>query len=181
MALKPGLRISQTQRLVLTPSLRQSLNVLSLSSVDIDRLIETEIAENPLLLREEYTSQPKADYDFALDTVSEQTTLADHLTRQIRLASGPGEVRDLATYLAHDLDERGYLQDTLEEMAATHDVAAETVNAAITLLQSCDPAGIGARDLADCLDLQLRESDLPTKQRHLITGHLTHFAKGDWT
>ncbi len=180
MALKPGLRLSQTQRLTLTPGLRQSLTILQMPALELETLVKTELAENPMLLAQPTTSRAANDYDFALETVAETVSLADYLSRQIALETAPAPIRALATYLAHDLDERGYIQDSPEAIAQNHGLSLPTVNAAIVLLQSCDPPGIGARNLAECLGLQLRDMNQPLATRQLITEHLPLFAARDW-
>ena len=180
MPQKPGLRLSQTQRLTLTPGLRQSLSILGMSGVDLAEMLKTELAENPLLTARPRPGSVANDFDFALDTTAGQTTLGDHLARQIALESAPADIRALAIYLANDLDERGYLHDDDATIARERGLAPSTIKAAITLLQSCEPTGIAARSLSECLDLQLRELGEPPENRHLLTANLPLFAAQDW-
>jgi RNA polymerase sigma-54 factor len=181
MALKPGLRITQTQRLTLTPGLRQSLSVLQMTLQEIDAAIDTELAQNPLL-----TSKPPAstktggDYDLALDTVAAPVSLASHLTRQIGLMRAPKPIRDAAGYLAHMLDDNGYLIDPMAELADDLGLTPHDLDAALKLLQSCEPTGIGAQNLLDCLDLQLQSKDVTPDQRQILLTNLSDFATADW-
>jgi RNA polymerase sigma-54 factor len=64
-------------------------------------------------------------------------------------------VRDAADTIVGNLDENGYLTDALEEMAASGGHTLEDMRAALTAVQSLDPAGVGARDPRECLLLQL--------------------------
>ncbi len=106
------------------------------------------------------------------------TTLLDHLVAQLSLKRLSTRDLLLAITLAQALDEDGYLTQSLEEIHSllaggdeAQSAAANTanlpdpileqplleeLNVALALLQSCEPAGVGARDLADCLGLQLR-------------------------
>jgi RNA polymerase sigma-54 factor len=82
-------------------------------------------------------------------------TLADHLGQQLALILIPAEVRDAADSIVGNLDENGYLTATVDEIAASGDHKPEDVEAALRAVQSLDPAGVGARDLRECLLLQL--------------------------
>lgn len=100
------------------------------------------------------------DWDESVaDRAVAATTLRDHLLPQIALASAPRMARALAALLVDELDEAGYLRTDLPALAARLGAQAGVVDEALSVLQSCDPSGIGARDLAECLALQLRERD----------------------
>ncbi len=66
------------------------------------------------------------------------------------------EVREIATYLVGNMDEDGYLQVSREEIRQAHYENEADVEAAIALVRSLDPSGVGAFDLPDCLLLQLK-------------------------
>ena len=87
------------------------------------------------------------------------TTLREHLVRQLAAMRISDHDLALASALAEALDDDGYLRQPLEEIAAL--LGAETdpedLQVALTLLQSCEPAGVGARELGECLRLQLRQ------------------------
>ena len=82
-------------------------------------------------------------------------TLADYLQQQLSLVVLSEEVRDAADAIIGNLDENGYLTLGLEEIAASGEFALETLQEALQVVQSLDPAGVGARDLQECLLLQL--------------------------
>ncbi|MGA2437941.1 MAG: RNA polymerase sigma-54 factor, partial [Acidobacteriaceae bacterium] len=63
----------------------------------------------------------------------------------------PDPVRDAAEAIIGNLDEDGYLTASIEEIAPLVERQAETVEAALAAVQSLDPAGVGARDLRECL------------------------------
>ncbi|MFT4717429.1 MAG: RNA polymerase sigma-54 factor [Paracoccaceae bacterium] len=181
MALKPGLRVSQTQKLSLTPSLRQSLEILGMSTTELQTVIAEALEQNPLLeIESDHRSTGQGSYQFATDTVAQNQSISDVLSQQIHLRNAPKPVRQLALYLAADLDEHGFIADSDQEIAAEHNIDRELVQLAITLLQECDPIGVGARSLKECLDLQLIAKGEDAQNRQVIVENLTDFANFDW-
>ncbi|MCG8690022.1 MAG: RNA polymerase factor sigma-54 [Minwuiales bacterium] len=110
--------------------------------------------------RENGGSSRFEDPDFSLEnTLTEAVSLKDHLTAQI-----PGSLlepvdRMIGAYLIDSIDEAGYLMEPLDHIAQR--LGCETADVARTLkqIQTFDPPGVFARDLAECLALQLRELD----------------------
>ena len=87
--------------------------------------------------------------------VSSPVTLPDYLQSQLSLVVMPENLRDAADTIIGNLDENGYLPIPLEEVAATGTHPIEDVQAALEAVQSLDPAGVGARDVRECLLLQI--------------------------
>ncbi len=85
-----------------------------------------------------------------------QTTLGDELLLYLRATAGSQEEALVSEYLVDSLDERGYLQIDVDEACAVLQIPCSLVVQGIERLQACDPPGIGARDLRECLLLQLR-------------------------
>jgi RNA polymerase sigma-54 factor len=81
--------------------------------------------------------------------------LADHLNSQLAIEVLPEPVREAADTIIGNLDDFGYLQMGLEEIAETGDHKLEDVHAALKAVQALDPSGIAARDLRECLLLQI--------------------------
>jgi len=101
-------------------------------------------------------------------------TLQDHLIEQLKLLEEPAEDIRLAEVLIGNLDDNGYLTTPLEELKATAGAACDKLESALLLVQSLDPPGVGARDLKECLLLQLREfPENTTLARQIVTEHLT--------
>ena len=82
-------------------------------------------------------------------------TLGDHLRSQLSVSLLSDDVRDAAETIIGNLDEDGYLTASLDEIAAMGDHTQEQIEAALKVVQSLEPAGVGARDLRECLLLQL--------------------------
>lgn len=86
-------------------------------------------------------------------------TLRDHLLGQIALAPGRPPARMLAALLVDELDDDGYLRADLARLAERLGADSGLAEEAVAILQSCEPTGVGARSLEECLALQLRERD----------------------
>ncbi len=98
-------------------------------------------------------------------------SLADHLIEQLRFTEMDPEVRELVADIAWQLDHRGWLSEPLAELFPEEKL--EHAELAWELVRSCDPAGIGARDLNDCLLLQLaREKGDNSFEMMLVRDHL---------
>ncbi len=87
--------------------------------------------------------------------VSSPVTLPDYLQSQLSLVVIPDNLRDAADTIIGNLDENGYLPISLDEVAATGSHPIADVEAALEAVQSLDPAGVGARDVRECLLLQI--------------------------
>ena len=87
--------------------------------------------------------------------LSQPQTLPDYMRSQLSIGLLDDETRDAAESIIGNLDDDGYLTATLEEMAEQGRHRPEVMDAALKAVQSLDPAGIGARDLRECLLLQI--------------------------
>jgi RNA polymerase sigma-54 factor len=87
--------------------------------------------------------------------LSSPVTLADHLHSQLAVLVMSEDVRDAADNIIGNLNENGYLTATLEEIADSGQHPMAEVQEGLRIVQSLDPAGIGAKDVRECLLLQL--------------------------
>jgi RNA polymerase sigma-54 factor len=164
MALSPRIELRQSQALVMTPQLQQAIKLLQMSNLQLAEYLTTEVEKNPLL---ELAPPPAAGgvarsgagEGSYLDTLAAEPTLFDHLREQVGAMRALPEVVEAALILADELEEDGYLRVPLAEVADRHRLAVADALAALKLVQACDPAGVGARDLRECLALQLAERD----------------------
>ena len=221
MAMEARLSLRQSQRVVMTPLLQQAIQLLQLSTLELQEVVNKELLENPLL--EEVTPdtpETPADAPVSADTppaptveqlstdppptserqtdelpfdfnaimsaagdedheerslvsqedrddlpfeniVRNQASLADHLEEQLRFASEDAAVRRIGTQIIGNLDEDGYLRAEIEEIAQRSGATAEEVAAVLQVVQGFDPAGVAARNVQECLLLQLRRDPLP--------------------
>lgn len=214
MRMDYGLRQELSQKLVMTPQLRQAIAILQLSSLELVEMIEAELLENPVLevednrLGEAETEQPieaggpdlASDYlewvkylDEGIDTgfapAEEKSSaefygasavpLHEHLEFQLHLATLNASARRAGEYLIGCIDDNGYLRVSVEEAAAALAMPAALVEEVLTLIQTFDPPGVGARDLRECLSIQVRQRGLNDPiVRAVIDGHLADIAAG---
>jgi len=111
--------------------------------------------------------------------VSAETTLAGHLAEQLSLATADPVQRMIGQHLIHLVDETGYLSADLNEVAATLGASIEAVEAVLVLLQGFDPPGVCARNLTECLAIQLKERDRFDPAMQALVGHLELLARRD--
>ncbi len=95
-------------------------------------------------------------HQFILDSLVADTTLAEHLLRQLGATGLTGAELALAELIVGSLDERGYLCVALDELAAAAGVPTDRAGEVLRRVQALEPAGIAARDLRECLLLQAR-------------------------
>jgi RNA polymerase sigma-54 factor len=91
--------------------------------------------------------------------LSSPASLADHLTWQLSVGICTETVHKIAESIIGNLDENGYLTATLEEIAQQGGYSMEDVEEALAMVQEFDPPGVAARDLRECLLLQLKVLD----------------------
>lgn len=91
--------------------------------------------------------------------LSQPQTLPDYLRSQLSIGLLDDDTRDAAESIIGNLDDDGYLTATLDEMAEQGDHRPEIMAAALRAVQSLDPAGVGARDLRECLLLQIESGN----------------------
>lgn len=107
-------------------------------------------------------------------------TLAEHLHAQVGATSSEAQLLFVARWLIDQLDEAGYLTVSLAEVADALGLPMAVAEAALALVQSLDPTGVGARGLSECLALQAKEADRydPCMQR--LIENLDLVARGEF-
>jgi RNA polymerase sigma-54 factor len=251
MALAAKLQLRQSQSLVMTPQLMQSIKLLQMTHVELERFIDDEIERNPLLDRAEPRDdaaaerrpqdgsepistggeQPDADAPWSAAAMSEKLdtslenvfpddpgvvqrlgpdlaaqwksvrgangssgaegfdiddmaaaaiTLHEHVGEQIAFGLADVGERMIARELADGLDEAGYMRADIDEMAARLGVERTAVLHVLGVCQSFDPPGIFARDLAECLALQLARNDRLDPAMQAMIDNLDLLARRDF-
>ncbi len=89
------------------------------------------------------------------NTLTRPPNLTDHLAWQLGMSDASPAIKEIAAFIIGNIDEDGYLRATSEEIAAAGPYDPANVEKAIASIQSLDPIGVGARDLRECLLLQL--------------------------
>jgi RNA polymerase sigma-54 factor len=103
-----------------------------------------------------YSAEDAERRQFLFDSQVEAPSLSDHLSRQLGFATDDFDLISAGDEIIGNLDIDGYLKASLEEISLASGVDLQKVVEALELIQSFDPVGVGARDLRECLLLQLR-------------------------
>ena len=180
------LNIAQKQKLILTQIMQQSINVLQMSAYDLREYIEKEFEENPILeadfnlieskdnidntqlskylndrYDENYNYQHNNEDEVSVfNFISDKKSLKDYLYEQLGEIKSDIKIKKVVSYMIESLDSRGYLENTLEEICSDLGIDKEKVQNALEILQSLEPCGIGARDLKECLLIQLKNKGI---------------------
>jgi len=169
--------LRQTLELALSPKVIQMLKILNLSYIELIEKIEKEAEENITLDVEKqdrlaayinYIAQervPKKDISGeelpGIETIeSLPETLEEHLLRQLELEDLSPRYNDIAKYLIGSMDERGYIAnypEAKESIINKFKVSPPTVDKILRTVQGLEPEGVGARDLKECLLIQIEE------------------------
>lgn len=239
MAQSQSLQLKQSQSLVMTQQLQQSIKLLQLSSLELNEFVEAEIEKNPLLNKEgegdtleadppldlpaqggegvqgepvggeqaadkldaNYGDgyQAQGDYeggraqagemrtqmrgqseDFNLEAIaSSEKSLSEHLHEQLAVDVLDPQMRLIGSHLIGLLDEGGYLREPLEEICETLGAKRALVEETLAAVQQFDPCGIFARDLKECLALQLAEQNLLDPMMQALLDNIHLMERGD--
>jgi RNA polymerase sigma-54 factor len=135
------------------------------------------------------TSKAPEDDDARPQLVAHEITLREHLMEQVRVTVREQRDRGLLELLINALDDNGYLEEPPEEILARLpeelEIDLDDLLVALKLLQSFDPAGVGARNASECLAIQIRrfpKVPLVTRRMALciVENYLTLFAQRDF-
>ncbi len=135
------------------------------------------------------TSKAPEDDDARPQLEAHETTLREHLLEQMRVTVREPRDRALVELIIDALNDNGYMEEPLEEIHARLpeelEVELEELAVALKLLQSFEPAGVGARNASECLAIQIRrfpKVPLVTRRRALdiVEHHLPLFAQRDF-
>jgi RNA polymerase sigma-54 factor len=200
LALVPQMRPQQT--LGVSPALIASAQLLALGAVELAETVQRELDENPALVLPERRSCRTCGSPLRLDqgcrrcesggerrreptltvdrvaTLAERTSDAAGLLAELRLALS-GTEHSIAETVVASLDDRGYLTAAPDVIASWLSVDSTRVERVLAELRTTGPAGIAARDLRECLLLQLdRQGEAHELPRAVISEHLQALAAG---
>lgn len=254
MSISQRLNLKQSQSMVMTPQLQQSIKLLQLTTAELISYIDEELEKNPFLQEdgddadraadngEDYTSQPEGKdtettlFETAQASHSEEATpivegedgsnvwddgtvssavyegnenltysgttrrdnsfdnndsgleniagngvsLREHIEDQINIEIESEAERIIALYLTDQLDESGYLTIDLEDARKSLQCNKKTIENVLKTLQGFDPAGIFARDLSECLALQLKDRNHFDPAIEMLLANLDLLAEGNF-
>lgn len=202
MKLGYELTIEQTQKLSMTPELIQAIKILQLNTVDLAEYVHNELMENPVLeveprerdpetaearvdirdqiVEDEYTSAgyrsweiSSKDKDYSYEQyTSEKKTLHDHLIEQLHLTRMDPALSGICQYIIDGIDDNGYLTLSMQEIREHMHCSVGEAESALSFVQQMDPEGVGARNLSECLELQLASRGELTEELAYILEHM---------
>mgnify|MGYP001818240644 FL=1 len=118
-------------------------------------------------------SDAEEKYQYMMDSLSEASSLHDQLLEQLSLSGLNDYEKKIAEIVIGNIDDDGYLQLDVEDLLALPNFPAETLDKILHTIHDFDPAGVGARDLRECLLLQLtRQGREATQEFQLVDLHL---------
>lgn len=130
--------------------------------VDIDALLDDQFDMGSYNSeRTEYDPNWEVDREPQENRITTIPPLVEQLREQLALGELSLEEREIGEYIIGNLDDRGYLGCSIEDIAADLDVEVEEAERILRMIQSLEPPGVGARDLRESLMIQLAFSDEP--------------------
>ncbi|WP_123041507.1 RNA polymerase factor sigma-54 [Cohnella candidum] len=183
-----GMLQRQNGQMRLSPRMQQAVRILQLPSSELEEMIRDELERNPVLevvdgsmgIGVGIGKGKPSDFDPLKNVAaSPSPTLQQILEEQLNLTTGvPALLRRMVRYLIGNVDSNGYLAISLEQAAIDVKAKSALAEAALEVLQSFEPTGVGARNLAECLLLQANSRpDCPPLVFLLIRSHLQEIAE----
>src|SRR3989338_3329709 len=163
LELKPANKL--LYKLRLTPQMRLAISLLQMPLVKLKEFVEKQVEENPLLNLENVKPPKEVNYDFTGEEdrdykeslITKPATLQDHLLSQLQLLADSDDIREIGELIIGDINDDGYLGCPIEDIKLeSGKIMQSKVEKVLSLIQTFDPTGVGARDLIECLLLQLR-------------------------
>ena len=186
------LSLNLSQKLAISQRLKQSLSVLSLSNEELEELIQKELLENPFLEKEENFSLKDSKfrmYDFLETDFRKKTnfngeegpkdflegaeSLKSYVLKQAQQSFFSREIKEVLFLLISHLDEEAYLRIDLKSLCKKEKISFYLMDSALKALQSLEPVGLGARNLEECLILQLRHKKADPKAETIVRYYLS--------
>lgn len=168
----------QTQKLMMTQTLRQSLEILNYSSQELENFLEQKQQENPLLTVR--TRTPLTVSDKVTNQIPTKLSVYDVLNEQLVDFNLSSDLSRVVKWLINDLDKDGFLTESHEEYARLMSTSESMVIKAVAVIQQCEPIGIGARSTQEAYLLQANHKNASQEMIHLITNYFELFITKKW-
>ncbi|MBY6792768.1 RNA polymerase factor sigma-54 [Clostridium botulinum] len=184
-----GLSLTQEQKLIMTQQMQLSIKLLQMSTYELQQYVEKEVQENPVLdsqnIHKEdkgiedinykklikhleyngneygsYSSYNKEEETSPFNFISNEKSLKEYLQEQIIELNENKYIKSICIYIIENIDDKGYLSVRDEEISEELKVPLHSIEEAIDIVQSLEPDGIGARNLKECLKIQLKKKSI---------------------
>lgn len=194
--------LEQKQIQKLSPQMIQSMEILQMSTLELHEYVEEQMLENPVLEREEsYVQEEGSQLLHKLEWLAANSrkgrsgraeesldlsnavadpageSLYDHLGAQVPWDYLSPAVRRGVECVLTGLNDNGWLEESTEELALRGGVSCNVIEGAELIVQNLEPSGVGARTLAECLELQLMRLGEDGLALTIVRKHLEDVAK----
>ncbi len=196
--------VSLRQQLELTPQLIQALRLLQLTRLELEQELKTELEANPFLeeeqaeheaveadapttmydnisVRKEHRAFEKREEDPIENTAHRDMGLHDYLLWQLGLSVNTDMEIQIGEAIIGNINDEGYLSASVEDITSFTGAAIGDVESVLKRVQDLDPSGIGARDLKECLLIQIRHLGIDDPVINgIVADHLIDLEKKDY-
>lgn len=202
------LNMQQTQKLIMTPELRQAIQVLQYNNLELREYITKQMEINPFLEvaekkkeneKEENSKEDDIDWQEIVEKyddisyksyskvteqkqtfesyTSKKMSLKTHLLNQLGLTFSKDWEKEIGEHIIECLDKKGYLITTVEDISKELGYSEKKVEKVLKTIQNFDPVGIAARDLKECLKIQLEDKGIIDKKVYsVVDEHIDNLA-----
>ncbi len=198
--------VSLRQQLELTPQLIQALRLLQLTRLELEQELKTELEINPFL-EEEPMEQESLDAELEVNAYNDRTSagggekgivkreedpientahremgLHDYLLWQLGLSMNTEQEIQIGEAIIGNINDEGYLSSPVEDIVTFTGSNTEDVQKVLAQIQDFDPSGVGARDLKECLQIQVRHLGIDDPVINgILTDHMNELEKRDYS
>ena len=198
MKIKNSIALNQSQRISINFQMQESLQILQLSYAEMIEKINKELEQNPLL--EPESNRDKKEYnadsyfkkgednsksEIIEKTLEQKKNLRDHINEQINIDIKNSEEKLIALKFLERIDNNGYIKEddvgkVFEKLQTQHyNITKGLVEKTLKKIQEFDPPGIFARNLSECIEIQLKSKKLFNSKYHFLVRNLELLAKND--
>lgn len=192
-----NLNLTQEQKLIMTQQMQLSVKLLQMSTFDLQQHIEKEAQENPVLDityndTDKESLEKRLDYKemvkyFEFDNyghhfyeksdedeispfnfVSQKKSLKDFLKEQLIDLGVKDYSKFICEYIIDSINGKGYLDSSTEEIGEELGLPSEIIEKAISFVQTLEPDGIAARNLSECLKIQLKKKGYADEKLYIL-------------
>ncbi|CAM4055852.1 RNA polymerase sigma54 factor [Bacillus manliponensis] len=187
--MKASLLQEQSLRLTMTQELRQAITMLQYNVQELSEFLYEQSLENPLIEmgcfdreKKSKSSNKGKQQENGMEIYSvDSMTIQQYLLSQLQYYSIDETERKMLSYIILSIDENGYLKESNEELAVLLAAPLSKVDEMMEVVQSLEPAGVGARNIQECLTLQLKRLQSGSDLAELITEqYFDYLVKKDW-
>ena len=199
MKIKNNLELNQSQRITMNIQMQESLQILQLSYSEMIEKINKELEKNPLLepeskKEEEKLYNPKlylnskennSKSKYIENTLEQKKNLRDHVNEQINIDFNNNEEKLIARKFLEYIDNNGYIKESdvnkiYEKLQVqNYNITLALIESTLKKIQEFDPPGIFARNLSECIEIQLKLKKLFNSKYHFLVRNLELLAKND--